>query len=99
MLKCHCCGSEITSPQLYDGNVYGYTCIKKVSPNFKRTRKKVFQVELLRVDIKINMTRGYAWFKKSDDKKISCCAFKEEDGSYTYQNVFNQGDNYYMLDT
>ena len=97
MLKCFCCGSEITSPQIFDGNIYGYTCIKKVSPNYKRTRKSVFQVELIRVEMGLH--RGHAWFKKSDGTKLTCCVFKEDDGTYTYQNVFKQGDEYYMLNS
>lgn len=35
---CTCCGSDITAPQFYQGKAYGYTCIKKVAPEFKRSR-------------------------------------------------------------
>lgn len=36
---CTCCGVEITAPQFYKGKAYGYTCIKKIAPEFKRTSK------------------------------------------------------------
>lgn len=38
--NCFCCGSELTAPQFYKGNVYGWTCIKKVSPKKKQTKVK-----------------------------------------------------------
>ena len=31
MIRCTCCQAEITAPQFFNGNPYGYTCIKKVS--------------------------------------------------------------------
>jgi hypothetical protein len=36
-LICFCCGTEITSPQFFNGKAYGYTCITKVS-NQKRIK-------------------------------------------------------------
>lgn len=36
---CSCCGADINAPQFYKGKAYGYTCIKKVDPSFKRKTK------------------------------------------------------------
>ena len=35
---CACCQTLITAPQFYNGKAYGYTCITKVVPTFKRKR-------------------------------------------------------------
>lgn len=36
--KCSCCGSDITAPQFYKGQMYGYTCITKVAPRYKKIK-------------------------------------------------------------
>ena len=38
LIRCTCCQAELTAPQFYNGNPYGYTCIKKVDPSYKRTK-------------------------------------------------------------
>lgn len=35
---CSCCGTECTMPQFYNGKPYGYTCITKVAPDYKRSK-------------------------------------------------------------
>lgn len=35
---CACCNTLITAPQFHNGKAYGYTCITKIVPSFKRTR-------------------------------------------------------------
>lgn len=35
---CACCQTLITAPQFHNGKAYGYTCITKVVPSFKRKR-------------------------------------------------------------
>lgn len=42
MIRCTCCQAEITCPQFFNGNPYGYTCIKRVDPALKR-KKVVYQ--------------------------------------------------------
>ena len=37
-LRCACCGSDITAPQFYKGQMYGYTCITKVAPKQKKNK-------------------------------------------------------------
>lgn len=37
-IRCTCCQAELTAPQFYNGHPYGWTCIKKVDPQFKRTK-------------------------------------------------------------
>lgn len=37
-LQCACCGSDITAPQFYNGQMYGYTCITKVAPKQKKNK-------------------------------------------------------------
>jgi hypothetical protein len=51
-LHCVCCGSEVTAPQFFEGKVYGYTCIKKVSPQ-KRTKTEWVSVDTYEIK-KIN---------------------------------------------
>lgn len=38
MIRCTCCQTELTAPQFYNGNPYGYTCIKKVDPAQKKSK-------------------------------------------------------------
>lgn len=38
-LTCACCGTDITAPQFYNNKAYGYTCILKVNPDAKRSKK------------------------------------------------------------
>lgn len=38
MIRCTCCQAELTAPQFYNGNPYGFTCIKKVDPTQKRNK-------------------------------------------------------------
>lgn len=42
MIRCTCCQAEITCPQFFNGNPYGYTCVKRVAPALKR-RKVVYK--------------------------------------------------------
>ena len=37
---CELCGEELTCPQIYDGKIYGWSCIKKVNPNAKKAKDK-----------------------------------------------------------
>jgi hypothetical protein len=39
LIRCTCCQSELTAPQFYNGFPYGYTCITKVDPSYKRTKR------------------------------------------------------------
>ena len=41
-LQCACCGSDITAPQFYNGQMYGYTCITKVAPKQKKNKATKF---------------------------------------------------------
>lgn len=43
--KCALCGEELTCPIEYKGLVYGYSCIKKVNPNYKKQKDKTYWVE------------------------------------------------------
>lgn len=38
MMKCSCCGADITAPQFHEGKAYGWTCILKVRPKAKRNK-------------------------------------------------------------
>ena len=40
---------ELTAPQFYNGFPYGYTCIKKVDPAYKRTKTVYVAVEAFKV--------------------------------------------------
>lgn len=39
IFTCTCCGSLLTVPYTYNGNIYGSTCIKRINPN--HTPKKL----------------------------------------------------------
>lgn len=41
-MNCYCCGAEITVPQFHNGKAYGWTCILKVAPGFRRTKALTF---------------------------------------------------------
>ena len=43
--KCTSCGELLTKPYFYNGGAYGFTCIKKVNPSFKKSTKKTFFVK------------------------------------------------------
>jgi len=44
LCKCSLCGEELTSPQVYNGLMYGYTCVKKINPNYKKPKNPQFFV-------------------------------------------------------
>ena len=51
ILKCFCCGADVTMPQFFNGEVYGYTCILKVNPTQKQVKTKWFLADsIIRVD-------------------------------------------------
>lgn len=35
---CALCGEKLTSPIFFQGKIYGYSCIKKVNPTYKRLK-------------------------------------------------------------
>lgn len=39
MYKCACCFSDVTSPHFFNGAVYGYSCIKRVNPKYKKPKE------------------------------------------------------------
>jgi len=39
---CTCCGSWCEWPQFHNGKPYGYTCILKVNPKAKRSKKEAY---------------------------------------------------------
>lgn len=49
MIRCTCCQAELTAPQFYNGNPYGYTCIKKVDPSYKRTKTVYLAMEAFKL--------------------------------------------------
>lgn len=56
IVTCTCCQAEITAPQYYNGKPYGYSCVKKVSPNFKRKKNDVVVVEFVKLVSPIDRT-------------------------------------------
>lgn len=51
ILKCFCCGADVTMPQFFNGNAYGYTCILKVNPTQKQVKIKWFLADsVVRID-------------------------------------------------
>ena len=42
LCKCSLCGEELTAPQVYNGFMYGYTCVKKINPNYKKPKTPQF---------------------------------------------------------
>ena len=49
---CHCCGAELTAPQFFNGNVYGWSCILKVNGGAKRKKEKGIWVNADSVEFK-----------------------------------------------
>jgi hypothetical protein len=69
--SCTCCGSDVTVPYFYNKGVYGYTCIRKVNPNAKKTKAKFVKVD----SIEIKRTEGTATGTAAallDGKKYNC---------------------------
>jgi len=44
LCKCSLCGEELTAPQVYNGLMYGYTCVKRINPNYKKPKNPQFFV-------------------------------------------------------
>ncbi len=42
--KCYSCGETLTAPIFFEGKIYGFSCIKKVNPNYTKG-KKTYYVE------------------------------------------------------
>jgi len=51
--KCTACGELLTKPYFYNGGAYGYTCIKKVNPNFKKSKQKTFFVKADKFELNV----------------------------------------------
>jgi hypothetical protein len=43
--KCTSCGEMLTQPIFHNGSPYGYSCIKKVNPDYKKSKTKTFYVK------------------------------------------------------
>jgi hypothetical protein len=85
VFSCHCCGSEVTAPYFYKGAVYGYTCIKKVDPDHKRTKDKSVYVKADSITIKdienstvklvVAMVNGVKFTERSYTENGDRCSF------------------------
>lgn len=49
MIRCTCCNTELSAPQFFNGFPYGYSCVKKVDPAFKRTKTIYVPVDAFKV--------------------------------------------------
>lgn len=49
MVRCTCCQAELSAPQFFNGNPYGYTCVKKVDPSQKKSKTVYVQCEAFKV--------------------------------------------------
>lgn len=74
ILTCACCGSDVTCPQFFNGQVYGYTCIKKVCPTQKQTKVVFVAAELVsekavgpfvQVCVKVDGKKAFGMFSKA----------------------------------
>lgn len=45
--QCACCGTDITAPQFYKGKPYGWSCVLKQDPEYKRSRAKFVYADCL----------------------------------------------------
>lgn len=65
--KCTSCGELLTMPIFYNGAAYGYSCIKKVNPNYKKSKAKKFFVKADTFEVETideNTTKIYAKIDK-----------------------------------
>ena len=58
MKPCYCtlCGEQLTAPQFFEGNAYGWSCIKKVNPSAKK--QKYIQISVLKIEYRMNHIFG-----------------------------------------
>lgn len=45
IFTCSCCGADVTSPQFFQGKVYGWTCIKRANPAAKQVKTEWLKIE------------------------------------------------------
>lgn len=79
---CACCNTLITAPQFHNGKAYGYTCITKVVPSFKRTKDnglwvKADSVEHVRDGAFVISTAIVDGYKFQDKTLVCQKTFKE----------------------
>ena len=49
--SCHLCGEKLTAPIYYMGNLYGWSCIKKVNPRAKKVKENWQPCSLISIEI------------------------------------------------
>lgn len=49
IIRCTCCQAELMAPQFYNGNPYGYKCVRKVDPAYKQSKVKYFSVDAFKI--------------------------------------------------
>ena len=59
-LACFCCGADITAPQWFKGNAYGYTCITKVSDQKRSKNNNIVYVKADSVVVDIENRQAIA---------------------------------------
>lgn len=59
---CACCQTLITAPQFHNGKAYGYTCITKIVPSFKRKRDNGLWIA---ADSVTHEREGVMWVKST----------------------------------
>lgn len=94
MFSCSCCGTEVTSPYFYNGDVYGWTCIKKANPNEKRNKPKSKCVEVDVLKIKTfpkNSCRSVATILVNGKKEL-VAAYREHLGEGVFSEFIEIGN-------
>lgn len=87
IIRCTCCQSEVTMPQFYNGHPYGYVCIRKIDPAYKRTKVNYIPCESFRIVGGAGTTRLVVDVKvNGNTKRVACygAASLEERTSNTY---------------
>lgn len=90
---CELCSEELTCPQIYMGKIYGWSCIKKVNPNARKSKVKEVWVA----------ADNYEFEQLSGGLKIR--AFKSglkfvdilpTNNPYGFKNIIVQGDTAFI---
>ena len=89
--KCTACGELLTKPYFYNGGAYGYSCIKKVNPNFKKSKQKTFFVKADKFELNViddNTTEIIAYHFCSSKKFVD----------YQRSGFYNNGEAFLKSD-
>lgn len=94
ILRCTCCQAEITMPQFYNGFPYGYTCITKIDPKFKRTKTTWIACDSFKLLSDPSLTTRLVYRVKVNGKVFDVVSYAPGNNVYEQNNILYVSDKH-----